>query len=234
VTRVIGLTGYAGVGKDTMAALLHLHHGFTRYAFADRLKDVLRAVDPIVYVHEKTGESVRLCDLTGKIGWDDAKRIFPEVRRLLQRTGMGVRDHVDKQIWIDPVIKSINQHELAVVSDVRLPNEVSALRSAGWGEVTLVRLTRKGIKAANEHISEHVQLDFDVDFDLSEYELPDMPQAADDLIEVVETHQRKVAEVKRRQQEAEQRRKAAVPSLLNDPVMRATYEHLSGDKVKMP
>ena len=38
---LIGLTGYAGAGKDTVADRLEARHHFERAAFADCLKDML-------------------------------------------------------------------------------------------------------------------------------------------------------------------------------------------------
>lgn len=42
---VVGLTGVAGSGKDTVASILGLHHGFTRIALGDGVKSALRDLD---------------------------------------------------------------------------------------------------------------------------------------------------------------------------------------------
>ena len=45
---MIGLTGYAYVGKDTLAGLLVRSHGYHRLGFADPLKAMLLALDPVM------------------------------------------------------------------------------------------------------------------------------------------------------------------------------------------
>mgnify|MGYP006283771541 FL=1 len=38
---IIGLTGYAQSGKDTVASLLVEHYGYERVAFADKIRSFL-------------------------------------------------------------------------------------------------------------------------------------------------------------------------------------------------
>ena len=46
--NVIGLTGFAEVGKSTVAGYLVKEHGFTRLSFAAPLKKMLRQLNPIM------------------------------------------------------------------------------------------------------------------------------------------------------------------------------------------
>ena len=46
IPNVIGLTGYAGSGKDTLANILVEEYGFTRIAFADKTKEFLYDLNP--------------------------------------------------------------------------------------------------------------------------------------------------------------------------------------------
>jgi dephospho-CoA kinase len=41
---IIGLTGYAGSGKDTVRNILEAKHGFDGIAFADPIRDMLTAL----------------------------------------------------------------------------------------------------------------------------------------------------------------------------------------------
>lgn len=75
---LIGLCGYPGVGKDEVAKYLVTRYEFCRVAFADAMRDDLYKLNPII------GSVWRLADLVDTVGWDVAKRMFPEVRRLLQ------------------------------------------------------------------------------------------------------------------------------------------------------
>ena len=49
---IIGLTGFDGAGKTTVANYLEREHGFTVVSFADELKRLLMILDPIVGVDE--------------------------------------------------------------------------------------------------------------------------------------------------------------------------------------
>lgn len=81
------------------------------------------------------------------IKWEDLpvssdKTGFITAREFLQYFGTEVCRKIKPNIWVDSCINRINQSgtELAIVSDVRFPNEVDAIQKAG-GKV--IRLTRK-------------------------------------------------------------------------------------------
>jgi dephospho-CoA kinase len=80
---IIGLSGYAQSGKDTVAELLCLNYGFKRISFALPMRDAIYTLNPLV---EGTN---RIVDLVDEYGWDVAKA-NPEVRRLLQVFGTDV------------------------------------------------------------------------------------------------------------------------------------------------
>jgi hypothetical protein len=77
--NIIGLTGYAQSGKDTFASILVEKYGYSRIAFADKIRDFLYGINPMVGC-SPTGY---LQDLVNLVGWDKAKQ-EPQVRRLLQ------------------------------------------------------------------------------------------------------------------------------------------------------
>jgi len=142
----IALMGKARSGKDTIAGRLVAQHAYTRLAFADHLKVTALQVDPIVS-YELAGTAylpTRLSSVVHRMGWDVAKERIPEVRRVLQHMGQGVRD-LDPEFWLRPVlelVKVADQWNMPiVVTDVRYPNEVERLSAAGF---TLVRVTRSG------------------------------------------------------------------------------------------
>ena len=90
---IIGLSGYAGSGKDTVASVLIEQHGFTRLAFADPIREFLLLINPILSDGHRVNETVTM------IGWDNAKS-KPEVRRLLQDIGVGCRQMFGEDFWI--------------------------------------------------------------------------------------------------------------------------------------
>jgi dephospho-CoA kinase len=71
---IIGLSGYAQSGKDTVAKVLVEKYGYRRVAFADPIRDLLYGMDPLV--PKGYGESVinyRLQDLVDSYGWEKWK-----------------------------------------------------------------------------------------------------------------------------------------------------------------
>src|SRR5690606_14270762 len=142
----IGLVGYAGCGKDTVAAHL-VRRGFTRVAFADAVRNVLLNVNPLV-----TTDGTRLRDLVEAQGWDTAKRQYPEVRELLQRLGAGARAALGESVWLDHALRRVDALPgPVVVSEVRYRNEAIARRRRGCA---LVAVQRRGAAPANGHLSE--------------------------------------------------------------------------------
>jgi hypothetical protein len=146
--RIIGLTGYSQVGKDTVAGILK-EEGYRRLAFADSIRAVLYATNPIV--PDGDHDFVRLQNLVDRIGWERAKVENAEVRRLLQQSGQMQRILVADDIWIRATFRDLRLSRSYVVSDVRLPNEVDAIRERG-GEVW--RVVRPGVGPVNGHLTE--------------------------------------------------------------------------------
>lgn len=137
--RVIGLIGYAGVGKDTAAKVLVQDYGYVRIGFADPLKQILYT-----------------------IGWNGDKSSRPpceccgllQGRELLQVAGTeGVRQTLGDSIWTDHLANTVlNTPETGfVVSDVRFRNEANRLRDLG---AMLIRIHRDGQVPVLGHSSE--------------------------------------------------------------------------------
>ncbi|WJN62761.1 deoxynucleoside monophosphate kinase [Streptomyces phage phiScoe15] len=141
-TLLIGLSGYAGSGKDEAAKVL-VAGGWRRDAFADRLREFLYALNPLIPGHVGAG-NLRLANVVDAYGWDSAKRTFPEVRSLLQRCGTEAgRQVLGSDVWVKALMSEFDAgSEALVVTDVRFPNEADAIRQAGG---VLVRIERPGV-----------------------------------------------------------------------------------------
>jgi hypothetical protein len=144
--NIIGLTGYAQSGKDTVASILVEKYGYRRIAFADKIRDFLYGINPMVAC-SPTGY---LQDLVNLVGWDNAKQ-EPQVRRLLQDLGISARELLDENIWITTALGKVNKDERVVVTDVRFENEAMMLKLMGG---QLWRVKRVGFGPVNEHVSE--------------------------------------------------------------------------------
>lgn len=152
---LIGLCGSPGSGKDTVAKIL-APLGWTRVSFADPLRSMLLALNPMTTV------GIRVKELVELIGWEAAKKVG-DVRELLQRLGTeAVRECLGEDAWVDLARKKIASiNGPVVITDVRFPNEVGFVRELA-GEIILVN--RPGVGAVNNHSSEN--RDFEVDWTL--------------------------------------------------------------------
>lgn len=148
---IIGLSGVAQSGKDSVVKILVEKHGYQRRAFADLLRAAALAIDPIVGP-SFSGDTHRLSHLVTIDGWEQAKT-HSEVRRLLQVLGteMG-RSLFGESFWVDQVTKDLQGKELIAFSDCRFKNEAQKIKDLG-GQVW--RVERPGVEAVNSHPSEH-------------------------------------------------------------------------------
>jgi len=144
---LIGVSGRKRHGKDTFAARLVEHHGFTRVAFADPMREMALTLDPII------SEGWRLSELVEAFGWEEAKA-NPEVRRTLQRLGTEAgRGVLGESIWVDTAMRHARHLGGHIVfTDCRFPNEAQAVRAAGG---LVVRVSRPGfVDDGDTHSSE--------------------------------------------------------------------------------
>lgn len=164
--KIIALSGFARSGKDEAAKVLVEEFGFTRVAFADKLREVLYALNPIVGELNLSGQgytdvkTLYVQDVIDKYTWDGYKETSygPEIRRLLQRLGTEAgRQTLWDSIWIDAALTGLPEDAKVVVSDARFFNEFDAVRARG-GEVW--RIERNGVGPANDHASEMEAIDY--------------------------------------------------------------------------
>lgn len=149
---IVGLTGYAGAGKDT-AALALVEDGWERMAFADPMREMMLTLDPIACGNEDDG-MLSLSDLVAILGWDRAKRDYPEVRRLLQVFGTEVvRNNFGRDAWVNIARERMVPGVDYVFTDCRFPNEVEMIHRAGG---LVIRIDRPGVEAVNAHASDDI------------------------------------------------------------------------------
>lgn len=136
--RIIGLVGYAGVGKDTAAHILVNDFGYVRIGFADPLKQILKVMG---WDGDKSNKSPCVC--CGML----------QGRELLQVAGTeGVRQVLGENIWTDYLISVVSDlNRKFVVSDVRFVDEANRLKEHG---ALLIRIGRVGQSPALGHTSE--------------------------------------------------------------------------------
>lgn len=158
---IIGLTGYAQSGKDTVAKILVENYGYTRVAFADKIREYLYDMNPMV--DNVAFEPIFLKDRVDRDGWEVAKK-NPQIRRTLQNAGVSARKVFGEGFWVHEAMKTILDDPRPdmnyVITDVRFLNEADMIR-ANNGQIW--RIKRLGVDAVNAHVSESQMDGYQVD-----------------------------------------------------------------------
>lgn len=132
---IIGFCGFIGSGKDTAADYLVNFHGFRRDSFANTLKDACSAVFgwDRVLLEGKTKEAREWREQVDT--WWAERLGMPHLtpRWVLQYWGTEVcRNGFHDDIWIASLENKLRKTtDDIVISDVRFPNEISAIKRAG-------------------------------------------------------------------------------------------------------
>lgn len=155
---LIGLTGVARAGKDSVADILVEEYEFTKISPADLVRAVALGADPWIPIEtdrEEDGSRIfhewyPLSGLVAHYGWEEAKE-FPEVRTFLQRLGTeGGRKVLGEDVWIDALMATLEPGKSYVNSSARFVNEAAPILASG-GEVW--RIVRDGYDPL-DHVSD--------------------------------------------------------------------------------
>jgi hypothetical protein len=118
---LVGITGKAGAGKDTIADYLETGHGFIRLSFASTLKAMMAAAG----MPEPARRENKELPVPGfGFTWREA------AQRLGTEWGRGL----DQDIWVKLVEQRLRtefQGSRVVLSDVRFENEAAMIRHLG-------------------------------------------------------------------------------------------------------
>ena len=139
---IIGICGFIGSGKDTIADYLVNLHGFRRESFANSLKDAVAQVFgwDRTMLEGRTKQSREWRDQRDE-WWSQrlGKDITP--RYVLQQWGTEVcRRGFHDDIWIASLENKLrNSKDDIVITDCRFPNEITSIKNAGGQVVRVVR-----------------------------------------------------------------------------------------------
>ncbi|WP_329022577.1 MULTISPECIES: deoxynucleotide monophosphate kinase family protein [Streptomyces] len=153
---LIGFAGAARSGKDTAASVL-VERGWQRRAFADKVRDMLYALDPVLIDRHDAFGGRGLRELVDAYGWEKVKQVHPEVRGYHQRLGTeGGREVLGQDVWVDALFRDLDtwRGRPTVVTDVRFPNEAEAIKSRG-GLVVLLHRPGQLLIDGSDHVSEN-------------------------------------------------------------------------------
>jgi hypothetical protein len=140
---ILGITGFIGSGKDTIADYLVNQHNFRRVSFAASLKDAVSAVfgwDRELL--EGTTEESRIWREQVDEWWSQRLNI-PKLspRWILQQWGTEVcRNRFHNDIWVASVENKLRQtNENIVITDCRFKNEIEGIKRAGGSVIRVHR-----------------------------------------------------------------------------------------------
>jgi len=141
MAKIIGIVGFIGSGKDTVADYLVNFHRFKRESFANSLKDAVSQVFgwDRELLEGRTKES-RDWRETRDEWW--TKRLKQDItpRWVLQYWGTEVvRKGFHDDMWVASLEhRLLNTKNDIVITDCRFPNEIKAIRAAG-GQVVRIK-----------------------------------------------------------------------------------------------
>lgn len=132
---IVGITGFIGSGKDTVADYLVNFHEFRRESFAATLKDAISSV----FGWDRTlleGRTKEAREWREQVDpWWAERLAMPTLtpRWILQYWGTEVcRKGFHDDIWIASLENKLrNSRDNVVISDCRFPNEIEAIKRAG-------------------------------------------------------------------------------------------------------
>jgi hypothetical protein len=142
MSQIIGIVGFIGSGKDTVADYLVNFHRFKRESFANSLKDAVSQVFgwDRELLEGRTQES-REWRETRDEWW--TKRLKKDItpRYVLQYWGTEViRKGFHDDMWVASLEhRLLNTKNDIVITDCRFPNEIKAIRNAGGKVVRIKR-----------------------------------------------------------------------------------------------
>jgi len=140
---IIGIAGFQGSGKDTIADYLQNIYGFKRDSFAATLKDAVAAVFgwDRELLEGRTKESRAWREQVDS--WWATRLNMPNLtpRLVLQQWGTEVaRRSFHDDTWIASLENKLTKaHNDIVITDVRFPNEILAVRNAGGVVIRVIR-----------------------------------------------------------------------------------------------
>lgn len=140
---IIGVCGFIGSGKDTIADYLTNFHGFRRESFANSLKDAVSQV----FGWDRTmleGRTKQSREWRDQVDTWWAERLgMPQLtpRWVLQHWGTEViRDGFHDDMWIASLENKLRtSKDDIVISDCRFPNEIKSIKNAGGIVIRVVR-----------------------------------------------------------------------------------------------
>ncbi len=143
MVKVIGICGFQGAGKDTLANIFVEKYGYKKLSFASIVKDVCASI--FSWDREMLEGATKESRIEReKVDYWWAKKLNISMftpRYALQFIGTELfRNGFHKDIWLLAIERQIFKYDKVVISDCRFPNEINMLRSLE--NSTIIHITR--------------------------------------------------------------------------------------------
>jgi len=166
---VIGISGKAGQGKDTLAKMINYWYANTNWgpleiSLEEFIQDPHYDFIEIWEIKKFAGALKKICAIL--LGVEESQfedqefkksKLGPEwgmtVREFLQKVGTeAMRDSVHPDIWVNALFAYYTEYfSKWIITDVRFPNEVQAIKKRGG---IIIRIEGLPTNKTTEHISE--------------------------------------------------------------------------------
>ncbi len=154
--RLIGLTGKAGSGKDSVADALVAKYGYAKYSFAQPLKELLN--ERFGWTMEMWADRLwKECPALHALDRNHIPIVGYSPRQLAQWLGTDIlRRFAGPDVWVELMRQRVDKLEIqgvpgVVVADVRFDNEAVAIIARGG---LVLHLTNPDAGAVAAHVSE--------------------------------------------------------------------------------
>jgi dephospho-CoA kinase len=146
--RIIGLTGKAGSGKDTVAEYL-IQQGYIKLSFGSALKDIVSIITgwPRDFIEGTSNDR----NMRETLKHPDYKKTC---REIMQFVGTDLfRNQFDDNVWINIIKNKIKMDDTSkyVITDVRFDNEAIMIESIGG---IIIQINRDNTIYNSNHVSE--------------------------------------------------------------------------------
>lgn len=146
---VIGISGYPGHGKDTVAKAFGLYGDFVKYSLADPLYELVSFTFgvPVDKLRDRSYKDLPMLELGNK-----------SPRQVLQIVGTDYMRSINDHVWIDKFLDyyhKVTPSTQIVVPDVRFRNEQAEIKKLGGITIGVIDPRKPPDSKVISHKSEH-------------------------------------------------------------------------------
>ena len=187
---IIGLSGYAKSGKDTVAEIIReiQPEKWEIKKFSGKLKQIASI---LLGMPEHLFENQDFkSEMLGEEWWKNYGDFYHQttVRDFLQLLGTdAIRNGLHSNAWVNALMADYKPAKMDqyhpsnwIVTDVRFPNEAEAIKDRGG---IIIRIDRPGVEPVNAHPSEVALDNWDFDYKIANVsDLPALKQTVEVLL----------------------------------------------------